>query len=304
MKQVLKGLIILFLIGLNTNMHGQATDLVRVEYTNFPQSNSDNSFSRFKTFLKLPIKLNEKGAYLVPGIQYQNVNFILEDDAPFETQDLEHLKSYSFSLGYTYKMTDEWRFGLEGEIDATSNFETGDLQSEDIEYTASVYFIKSKDAKDGDIRSWRLILGSRYSTASRIRFPLPIVNYFKRLNEKWSYTLGVPKTNLKYYLSDKHNFQAYVGLDNFFANTQNKFSVAGNSPSGLGEKLAQNISITTVLSGLGYELQFSKYFSFYIYGGYSLINNIRLRDENQDRVYIINDSNSLYGRTGLKFGIL
>lgn len=304
MKQVLKGLIVLFLIVLTTNIHGQATDLARVEYTNFPQSNSDNSFSRFKTFLKLPIMLNDKGAYLVPGIQYQNVNFMFKDDAPFETRNLEHLQSYAFSLGYTYKMTEEWRFGLEGEIDATSNFETGELQSEDIEYTASVYFIKSKDAKDGDIRSWRLILGSRYSTASSIRFPLPIVNYYKRFEEKWSYTLGVPKTNLKYYLDDKNTFQAYVTLDGFYANVQSEFSAVGNFPSGLGEKLAQNISMTTVLSGLGYEMQFSKYFSFYIYGGHSLINNIRFRDINQDKVYTINDTNSLYGRTGLKFSIL
>jgi len=283
-------------------MHGQATDLARVEYTNFPQSNSDNSFSRFKTFFKFPIKLNEKGAYLVPGVQYQNVNFMFKDDTPFETQNLEHLKSYAFSLGYTYKMTEEWRFGLEGEIDATSNFETGDLQSEDIEYTASVYFIKSK--KDERFEEpWRLILGLRYSTSTSVKFPLPIINYYRKFNPQWSYTLGVPKSNLKYYLGDKNSFQAFVTLDGFYANVQNEFSVNGNVLA-LEDKLAQNISMTTVLTGLGYELQFSQYFSFYIYGGHSLINNIRLRDENQDRVYTINDSNSLYGRAGLKFSIL
>ena len=285
-------------------MHGQATDLARVEYTNFPQSNSDNSFSRFKSFLKFPIKLNDSGAYLVPGIQYENVNFQFKDIAPFPVENLEHLKSYAFSLGYTFKMTEDWRFGIEGEVNATSNFETGKLQSEDVEYTGSIYFIKSKDSVEGDIRSWRLILGSRYSTGSSITFPIPIVNYFKRFDEKWSYTLGVPKTNLKYYFNDKHTVQAYVTVDGFYANIQNKFSSAGNSPTGLGEKLAQNISMTTVLSGIGYELRFSEYFSFYIYGGHSLINNIRLRDENQDRIYTINDTNSLYGRTGLKFSIL
>ncbi len=283
-------------------MQGQATDLARVEYTYFPQSNSDNSFSRFKSFLKFPIKLNDSGAYLVPGIQYENVNFQFKDTAPFLVENLEHLKSYAFSLGYTFKMTEKWRFGIEGEVNATSNFETGELQSEDIEYTGSVYFIKSRDSVEGDIRSWRLILGSRYSTGSSIPFPIPIVNYFKRFDEKWSYTLGVPKTNLKYYFNDKHTFQAYVTVDGFYANIQEKF--IPNAANSLDQRLAQNISMTTVLSGIGYELQFSKYFSFYIYGGHSLINNIRLRDENQDRIYTINDTNSLYGRTGLKFSIL
>lgn len=173
--------------------------------------------------------------------------------------------------------------------------------NEDLEYTASVYFIKSKKSKT-DLTSWRLILGARYSTGSSIQFPIPIVNYHNRYNEKWSYTLGVPKTNLQYYLSEKSTFQAFVTVDGFYANLQKKFS-----PSGIGSgggKLAQNISMTTVLSGLGYELQFSKYFSFYIYGGHSIINNIRFRDENQDRVYTINDTNSFHGRTGFKFSIL
>jgi hypothetical protein len=62
--------------------------------------------------------------------------------------------------------------------------------------------------------------------------------------------------------------------------------------------------MTSIISGLGYELRLSKYFSFYIYGGHSLINDISLRDENKDKVYTINDTNSLYGRTGLKFSIL
>jgi len=294
---------VFLIFGITQQSNGQATDLARIEYTYFPQSNSDNSLNRFKTFLKFPLKLNKDGAYLVPGIQYTNVNFKFEDNAPFSTNNLEHLKSYAFTLVYTYKMNEDWRFGVEGEIDATSNFETKELMGEDLEYTASVYFIKSKKEEENE-QSWRLILGLRYSTASSVKFPLPIINYFKRFDPKWSYTLGVPKTNLKYYTSDKSVFQAFVSVDGYYANIQNEFSAVGNNPTGFGEKLAQNISMTTVLTGLGYEWEFFKNFSFYIYGGHSLINNIRLRDINQDRVYTINDTNSFYGRTGLKFSIL
>ena len=282
-------------------MNGQATDLVRVEYTHFPQSNSDNSFSRFKSFLKFPIKLNDSGAYLIPGVQYENVNFQYKDAEIFSTEKLEHLQSYSFSLGYTFKMTQEWRFGVEGEAIATSNFETKKLQNEDVEYTASIYFIKSKE-DDQLIQPWRLILGLRYSTSTSVSFPLPIVNYYRRFHSKWSYTLGVPKTNLRYYLGENSALQAFVTVDGFYANIQEKFRT--NAVASKDERFAQNISLTTVLSGIGYELNLSKYFSFYIYAGHSLINDVRLRDENQDRVYTINDRNSLYGRTGLKFSIL
>lgn len=301
MKKGLKFFLVLLIFGTTLQVKAQATDLARIEYTYFPQSNSDNSFSRFRSFLKFPLKLNNDGAYLIPGIKYTNVNFKLEDTAPFPTNNLEHLKSYAFTLAYTFKMNEDWRFGLEGEIDATSNFETKELKGEDLEYRASVYFIKSKKEQENE-QSWRLILGLRYSTASSVKFPLPIINYFKRFDPKWSYTLGVPKTNLKYYMNDKSVFQAFVSVDGFYANIQNQFN-----PTAMGsmdDKLAQNISITTVLTGLGYEWEFIKNFSFYIYGGHSLINNIRLRDINQDRVYTINDTNSFYGRTGLKFSIL
>tara|TARA_R100001369_G_scaffold954_4_gene3217 strand:+ start:90411 stop:91316 length:906 start_codon:yes stop_codon:yes gene_type:complete len=301
MRKLHKAVLFLCCLVVVSNIYGQATDLARIEYTNFPQSSSDNSFSRLKTFLKFPIKLNEKGAYLVPGIQYQNVNFQLKDETAFSKEELDHFQSYAFSLGYTFKMSEDWRFGIEGEVDATSNFVTRELTGEDLEYTGSIYFIKSKSSADS-IGSWRLILGARYSTATSIRFPIPIVNYFKRYDEKWSYTLGVPKTNIKHNLNDKHSFQAFASVDGFYANLQNKINPAGNLP--YTGPLGQNISITTVLTGLGYEFQFSKYFSFYIYGGHSIINNIRLRDEHQDRVYTINDTNSIYGRTGLKFSIL
>lgn len=289
------------MLGIATGMYSQATDLARIEYTNFPQSKSDNSFSRFKSFVKLPIKLNAKGAYLVPGIQYEYVKFQLKDATPFPIEKLEKLQSYSFTLGYTYKMTEDWRFGVEGEAYATSNFETNELQTEDIEYTGSIYFIKSVE-EEQTAKPWRLILGLRYSTATSFNFPLPIVNYNRKFRPNWSYTLGVPKTNIKYNLGDHSALQAFVTVDGFFANLQEKFNPnPGMAPN---QKLAQNISITTFLSGIGYELKFSEYFSFYIYGGHSFINNIRLRDSNMDKVYSINDTNSLYGRTGLKFSIL
>ncbi len=192
-------------------------------------------------------------------------------------------------------MNEKWQLGLEGELLATSNFETGELMNEDLKYTGSVFFIKAK-------KDERLILGLRYSTATSFKFPLPIINYYKKFDPKWSYILGIPKSNLCYYLSEKSSFQAFASVDGFYANIQEKFN-----PSGTGivnDNLAQNISMTSVISGLGYELRFSNYISFYIYGGHSLINDISLRDDNRDEVYTINDTNSLYGRTGLKFSIL
>ncbi len=185
---------------------------------------------------------------------------------------------------------------------AASNFETGELIGDDLIYTGAVYFIKTTE-DERYIDPVRLILGLSYSTTSGIPFPLPVINYYKRFDPKWSYSLGVPKSNLKYYIDEKNSLQAFVTLDGFFANIQNNFPITPNSSSS-NLQMAENISMTIVLAGLGYEYNFTDNLSLYLYAGHTLRNDIRLRDGNLDKVYTINETNSFYGRSGLKFSIL
>ena len=42
---------------------------------------------------------------------------------------------------------------------------------------------------------------------------------------------------------------------------------------------AENISMTMVLGGLGYEYAFTKHLLFYAYGGYTFYNEIKHRDK-------------------------
>lgn len=280
---------------------GQSTDLMRVEYTFFPQTNSDNSFRRFRSFVNIPIKLNDSGAYLVPGVEYRNTYLVYDDPALFETSDLERFQSFSFNLGYTANMSEKWRFGVEGGVKIASNFETGEVVKDDVIYTGGVFFIKTTE-DERYIQPVRLILGLQYSTTSGVPFPLPVINYYKRFHPNWSYGLGVPKTNLKYYINDKNSFQGFITLDGFFANIQNNFDVDPTNTN--FDETAENVSMTILLSGLGYEYNFTEHLSLYLYAGHTIINDIRLRDGNLDNVYTINETNSFYGRGGLKFSIL
>ncbi|HSP41013.1 MAG TPA: DUF6268 family outer membrane beta-barrel protein [Gillisia sp.] len=301
MNKNCKWLLCILIAAISGVSQAQSTDLARIEFTYFPQSDSDNSFRRFRSFINFPIKLNENGAYLVPGIEYRNTNLKYNDPAVFETNELERFQSFKASLGYTYKMNEKWRFGAEAGLMAASNFELEEMIGDDLIYTGAVYFIKTTE-DERYIDPVRLILGLSYSTTSGIPFPLPVVNYYKRFDPKWSYGLGIPKTNLKYYINEKNSLQAFVTLDGFFANIQNNFVVNPNA-SGAGV-IAENISMTIVLAGLGYEYNFTDNLSLYLYAGHTLRNDIRLRDKNLDKVYTINETNSFYGRTGLKFSIL
>jgi hypothetical protein len=291
-------LILIFFIG--SDASAQSTDLARIEYTYFPQKNSDNSFRRFRAIAAYPIQLKKEGSYLVLGLEYRNVHFKYKDPEPFETQDLDRFKSFTATLGYTALMKNDWRFGTQGGVKVASNFTEDYINSDDLIYTGAFFFIKSKEDEDM-IRKWRLILGLQYSTTTGFPFPLPIVNYYKKWHENWSYTLGIPKSNLKYYFNEKHTLQAFVTLDGFFANVQKNFDATPENIQ--NDNIVDNISMTIVLSGLEYEYSFTEHIKFYIYAGHTLRNDIRLRDRDNEDVYNINETNTYYGRTGLKFSI-
>ena len=137
--------------------------------------------------------------------------------------------------------------------------------------------------------SYKLTLG--YSTSAGFPLPLPIINYYREFQPKWSFTLGVPKINLKYDLTEKSSVQAFATLDGFFANVQNNRVIP---TSNANNALAENISMTIAYNGLGYEYNLMKHLQFYTYIGPTFINTIRLRDTNRDDVFTINDKNTFY----------
>ncbi|CAL65492.1 conserved hypothetical protein, secreted [Christiangramia forsetii KT0803] len=295
-----KSLYLIILLFFSLSAFCQSTDLARLEYTYFPQKNSDNSFRRIRAQVAYPIALKKEGSYLIPGLEYRNVQFKYDDPVPFATSDLDRFQSFTASLGYTFKMNDIWRFGAQGGLKIASNFSQNDIFSDDLIYTGALYFIKIKE-DDRYYEPWRLILGLQYSTTTGFPFPLPIVNYYKRWDENWSFMAGIPKSNLKYYFNDKHEVQLFATLDGFFSNIQKNFDA---TPEVQNNPVAESMSMTILLSGLGYEFKLTDHLKFYLYGGHTIINDIRFRDADKNDVYTINDTNTFYARSGLKFTIL
>jgi hypothetical protein len=286
-------MVVLFVLAF-AKAHSQGTDLFRAEYTYFPQRKSDNSFRRFRTFANVPLKVAE-GAYLVPFLEYRNVEYIVKDDFRLTDFGSDRYESFQVGLGYTFPMEKNWRFGARLGVLAASNFDEGKAKSDDYFLTGSVYFIKSEKNREDGGKPWRLVLGVQYATTAGRPFPLPYLNYFRELNDSWSFTLGVPKMNLKYRFNEKNNVQLYARLDGFYANIQN------DEPTTRG--VAEDVSMTVAMIGPGYEYNFTKHISAYIYAGYTFINDIRLRDNNGDDVVTLNDTNTFYSRVGLKFKI-
>ena len=295
-KRVIKTYTVtIFLIGLfflNVS-HAQLTDLARLEYSFIPSSQSEDQYTRLRAILNYPIKIKDKN-YLVVGAEYNRIILNLEDNYPFDVNSLNTLNIIDFNLGYTFKTSEFWRIGLKinPRIASTLN---GNVTMDDVFLNGGVFAINDRTDDETASKPYRLILGLTYNTTVGIPFPLPFVNYYRRLNKNWSFSAGVPKSNLKYYFNDSSILQAFATLDGYFANLQRPIIIDGQE--------ANNISLSVAVGGLGYEYCFTDNLVAYLYSGFTFrLNNI-LRNDEREEILKLDQRNAFYLRTGIKFKI-
>ncbi|MDY8134123.1 DUF6268 family outer membrane beta-barrel protein [Aquimarina sp. 2201CG5-10] len=293
-------IVLCIMLGVFCTAKSQDTTLGRIEYTYLPQADSNNEFQRLRVSGNYPIKMDDNGTYFVIGAQYRFNNLKINDDIGIaETGTINNFHTAGLEFGYTFKMKNDWRFGAKLGVRISSDFEASGIDGDDFRYTGSIFFVKSKNKKQEPLNS-RWILGLRYTTPASLNFPLPIINYFERFHVNWSYSLGTPKSNIKYFINEKNTVQAFVSLDRFYANLQKNRAFTDESGA---MQQAENISMLNIVSALGYEYYFTEHILFYAYTGYTLSNEIRLRNRDQDNVLTINDKNTFYVRSGIKLKI-
>lgn len=294
-KQYLQCLILstVMILGFAKLANAQLTDLARLEYSFIPSNKSEDQYTRLRAMINYPIKIKNSD-YLIIGAEYNRILLNLRDNYPFDRDAIEALNIIDLNLSYTFKANDTWRFGLNlnPRIASTLN---GKITMDDVFLNGGIFAIKDR-TKAKDIKyPYRLVLGLTYNTTAGVPIPLPFVSYFRQINDKWSFNAGVPKSNIKYYFNAKSNLQLFTALDGYFAHVQDDIFVNGQR--------ADNISLSVAVLGLGYEYAFTEHLVGYSFMGYTLrLNNI-LRDADRNEVFRINQLNTVYFRTGIKFKI-
>ena len=271
----------------------QLTDIARLEYSFIPQSNSEDQYTRLRALFNYPIEIKED-SYLILGAEYNRIFLNLEENYPFDTSTLDRIHVIDLSIGYTFKWNEKWRFGVKFNPRIASTL-SNELTSDDYFMNGGAFFINDRTKDESTKRPYRLILGLTYNATTGLPFPLPFVSYFREINEKWSFSVGVPKSNLKYTFNEKNIMQTFVGLDGYLAHLQEPTIINGQN--------VDHISLSVALGGLGYEYCFTKHLVAYMYTGYTFRLNNVLRNKNRNEVFKFDDLNAFYLRTGLKFKI-
>lgn len=271
--------------------YAQTTDILRVEYTRLPENNSDSQVTRYRLLFNAPINVGGD-RYLILGADYSFIDFDPTREFPFDDSELNTLQVLDFNVGYIFKLNDDWRFIGILTPRLASNFVEG-IVPEDFLLNATATLWKEK--KDIE-KPFRLILGLTYNSTTGLPVPLPLINYHKRFHLKWSYTLGIPKMDFKYHMSEKHTFISALFLDGYFVNIQNDILLPDSS-------IGSAISLSAVIAAVGYQYNINRITSFYAWGGYTLRRNGVLRDDDRNNVYVLNDNPGLYFKVGFKISI-
>ena len=269
----------------------QTPDLVRLEYTVTPENDFGIRTNRYRAVINAPIKLSTEN-FLVVGMEYNRYEFNIVRELPFASDNFLKLHIIDLNLGYSFMMNPTWRIVGVLTPRIASNIERG-LDNNDLRLNASLVFWKEKKELE---KPYRLILGLSFNSATGLPFPLPLINYYKRFHKNWSYTLGIPRSDFKYYIKDKHVFQTALFLDGYFVNIQNDIALSD-------DKLGAAISLSTMVGALGYQYKITKEISLYALAGYSILQQNLIRDGNRDRAFTLNNQGNFYLRTGFKIGI-
>ncbi len=274
--------------------YGQLSDLARVDYTYIPKAKSDVEFTRMRVLFNYPIKLKKEGTYLFLGLDYSNIHLKSDIDFPFPTRDLNDFQLLDFAFSYTTPLKNNWRLGLRFRPGFSTNLAANALSLEDVILSGDVIFIKQGEMHYGKPQRW--VLGVYYSGNSGFNFPLPYITYYKKFAPNWSMSLGVPKTNVQYFISTKNRLKAYAQLDGFTSNLQRDVPI-------IEGEAAKSINMSLILSGLQYEYHFTKHLQFYARAAYILAIDNELRNKQREAIFSLDSKAKIYLRTGMKFKI-
>jgi hypothetical protein len=271
----------------------QSTDILRVEYTSLPREETGNTASRYRFLLNVPVKVGFD-KYLVLGGEFNLIDFEITKEYPFDSSELNTLYVIDLNVGYIFKLNEDWRFVGIVTPRIASNLVNG-LQGDDflLNLTATIW----KEEKDID-KPYRLILGLTYNSTTGLPFPLPLINYHRRFHRSWSYSLGIPRTDFRYHFKDRHTLQMALFLDGYFVNVQNDILL----PDG---EFGSSVSLSAIVSAIGYQYNINKRMSFYGIAGVTLNQQGLLRNGKRKKVYTLNEKNAggFYWKAGFKISI-
>ncbi|WP_324026394.1 DUF6268 family outer membrane beta-barrel protein [Maribacter sp. BPC-D8] len=269
-------------------VYGQETDDIYIQSEFLPSSNVTDIF-KLKAGLAIPLINTTTEKFTVGGKLENTTLSYIDDDVPFETDEIETFNSFSIRFTYQRNLSEDWSIFAMQESQISSNFRNDNIVSDDIFFNAMLTLSKYNGGDNS-----MLTFGAAYDIKYGLYYPIPVISYARRLNDNWAYKVGVPDSRVKYTLAENHDFEGFATLSGFTGNINDEVEVYKEDYSG-------TLRQTSVLVGLGYNVGLWDKFTATAQGGYTAYNRMQIKDYSNNEIYDFDMSNSFYFNVGVKY---
>ncbi|MEL6304469.1 MAG: DUF6268 family outer membrane beta-barrel protein [Bacteroidota bacterium] len=227
------------------------------------------------------------------GVGYEYVDFTFD-----ETTNLLDVSSYAqmhiigTNVSYLRPLKNNWGLIVMGGASIMSNLEDG-ITGEDFVFNALVGANKRwGDPNKGSSLLFGLLYGTQFGEPTI----LPAVAFRQQLNERWSYSLGLPITGINFQFHPKHRLSALASPQGIFGNNSGEVAVDGNRV--LKDTKLQFNGINTRLA---YRYHFAKHLALLTEVGFVPGATLKILDNDNEEIYDFDPGGGAYFNLGLRF---
>ncbi|CAL2101883.1 conserved exported protein of unknown function [Tenacibaculum sp. 190130A14a] len=294
--------IVVIALFLASSMFGQVTgevfvpnedrDMFYVHYTPEIEDNSLYEYERISgKFGFRPIKIGKINFYNTIGMDYHSI-FNKNNNLSF-LRGKEKYYNINYSLLTQYRVSRSWTINALFLPHVIGNF-NDELTEEDVNINGILFaekIFKSKRNKNYYVLSF----GVGYLTLSGKTLVNPVVNFTGNINNKVTFTVGLPNTYIKYNFNKKHSIKLLGDL--------NDFTMRVNKPfiqNQLNSVRVHKSIFTTVTAGIEYTYWLSKNVGIMGRGTHSVYEKYSFEDVNENVLYEYDTNLRSYVTLGLK----
>lgn len=264
-------------------------NLFSFEYTMAPEGEEEVEFYRTNVNANIPIKLKKGMLMNSVGFDYFQLN---HNGVNFSTTAFNEIYGINYRLTYLRPITKSWMLQVSGGASIVSNLASS-IQSDDFLFNAVLSVKKMGGSPE---KPYQLTIGVGYLPLFGEPRILPIINYTKKLNEKYTISLGFPQTFVAYTMSEKSTFKLASWFNGFYANLSEDVVIPGT------RKAEKSLFISAGL-GLEYNYKLDKNWGIFVKGGYSFVNEYELLDADNNTLYDFEAAAKPYFSTGIQFNL-
>ncbi len=293
-KRVLLAALMLFVCTMNGQVNLQEDrDVFSVYYT--PELKEDALFKYQKGGVNLslpPIAMNRLSFYST--IKFEQHQFSYKNNAATFTQEMEKFYSIQYSLLAKYQLSKNWSLNGVAMPRLVSNFTNG-IEMDNIQINGVAFVEKKFNTKKSD-RYFHIIAGVGYLTLAGKTTINPVVNFMGKLNEHFSFVVGIPNTYIKYNFNKKHAVKLLGALNDFTAPINAPVFVDASKTQKI-----ENVIFTEASVGLEYNYWFTKSIGFLLRGTHTVFSEFKLEDVHENTLFDFNAALKPYLTVGIKF---